>query len=76
MKAYLNKKAETFFQLWQLDIVVEDNRSEAMPQMHHGKVVGIKEDAVLIRVGNVITSWFPFSNTNLKFYIPENKNDN
>lgn len=68
-KEFLEKTAKTFFSLWLLDIHVEDNRCSSMPTTSTGKVVGIREDAVLLRVNNNVTNWYPFSNTNINFYI-------
>lgn len=67
-KNYIDKESTSFFPFWKKEICVEDNRSRTMPSIRKGQVVGIREDAVLVRQGNVFTDWYPFNSLDLKFY--------
>ena len=64
----LTKTAKTFFPLWLKEIVINDVRCTAMPEHFTGTVIGIREDAVLIRRNNNMTDWYMFQNSRITFY--------
>ena len=63
-------KAEDFFPFFRKDIRFDDLRSISMPEKNRiGKVIGIREDSVELRVNNNITKWYSFNTTNIIFYL-------
>jgi hypothetical protein len=69
---YLTKNPETFFRLWLMEVFVEDNRSNTMGTSNKkGTVIGIREDAVMLRIGAVITDWFSFSHSKINFFLKQ-----
>ncbi len=70
MKEPILKKAENFLPLWHCEITVEDNSGYGVSlDAGNGILIGICEDKILLRCGNIITKWVNIHNRNLKFFV-------
>jgi hypothetical protein len=59
---------EDFFPYFNKEIGFVDTRSSTMPTLNgKGTVVGIRLHSVELRVGNVITQWYPLNSLSIQF---------
>lgn len=61
---------QDFFPYFGKEIEFSDLRSKSMPiEKGKGKVIGIKENAVLLRVNNIMTNWMLFNHEEIFFKL-------
>lgn len=69
-KIYLSKDWKNMIRWMGAEIGVEDNRSNCLPLNSMGKIVGVRLNAVELRINNHITQWYLFSDSRINFYYP------
>ncbi len=68
MRTYYKHGRDLKF-LFERDVWVQDNRSNTMPEIFKGLVIGFTLDKVLIRRGGVITDWYPLNSESVKVFL-------
>lgn len=70
-KIYLSADWKNMIRWMDAEIGVEDKRCSTMPTSSMGKVIGVRLNAVELRIGNKMTNWYPFSHSKVKFFYPQ-----
>ncbi len=62
-------KSEDFFMYWNKELSLVDYRSAIGPRTVTGTVIGIRLDVILLRIGGIITDWYPINHSQIEWKI-------